>query len=70
MFLQFFYSADFRLPVRALLFALLLLVSCVQQTEDPEEQQLRILCTTRMLADPVRELVPPHVQVDFLMGTG
>mgnify|MGYP001158852377 FL=1 len=70
MLFRFFYSSHSRLPVRSLLFALLLLVSCVQQTEKPGEQQLRVLCTTRMLADPVRELVPPHVQVDYLMGTG
>ena len=53
------------------LFALLCLISgCQSSKTELGESSLKILCTTQMLAEPVRRLVPEGIQVDHLMGSG
>lgn len=50
---------------------LVLAISGCQSPEpEPSAESLRILCTTEMLAEPVRRLVPPGIQVEHLMGSG
>lgn len=56
-----------------ILFALLVLpalTGCKGPETESSNNVLKILCTTEMLAEPVRKMVPPDVQVEHLMGSG
>jgi len=52
----------------------LLLISCLggctRDTAPQKKAAITILCTTQMIAEPVRLLAPPGVEVDHLMGSG
>ena len=56
-----------------ILFALLVLpalTGCKGPETESSNNVLKILCTTEMLAEPVRKMVPPEIQVEHLMGSG
>jgi len=44
--------------------------SCTQEVKPSGDTALKILCTTQMIAEPVRMMVPEGVEVDHLMGSG
>ncbi len=52
------------------LLALPTLAGCKGPEPESSTDVLKILCTTEMLAEPVRRLVPPEIQVEHLMGSG
>lgn len=46
------------------------LAGCTGPEQESPSVGLKILCTTEMLAEPVRKMVPPKIQVEHLMGSG
>ena len=46
------------------------LAGCTGPEQESPSVGLKILCTTEMLAEPVRKMVPPEIQVEHLMGSG
>ncbi len=46
------------------------MAGCTGPEQESPSVGLKILCTTEMLAEPVRKMVPPEIQVEHLMGSG
>lgn len=58
-------------PLLALLIMLTPFLKGCQETQQPSSSNYpKILCTTQMIAEPVRKLLPPEFQVEHLMGSG
>ena len=58
-------------PLLALLISLTPLIHGCQKSNTPTSSNYpKILCTTQMIAEPVRKLLPPDFQVEHLMGSG
>ncbi|HIK82409.1 MAG TPA: manganese transporter, partial [Planctomycetes bacterium] len=48
----------------------LLVAGCTDSPSAPSRSTLQILCTTEMIAGPMRTLVGSHAEVSSLMGAG
>lgn len=51
-------------------FFLALILSACETTSKDEQKNLQVLCTTNIIADIYRNILPPDIQVEALMGPG